>query len=553
MKIPSSERKLLDFVKDIRHQCESSRVDRVNNGKVYDAYYYQGASDPNNGAPYNRTCVHIDRLSSFLYAPGDVRYSIEFDATEDDAMLARAGVASRYLSREYHRCDVDIVFSQSVGRSLIKGASLVKHLWGREGLEPWLVEPEFFAVYREDIDSLDRQEAFMHTMFITRGQLSAMLEEHPDRDAILRRAERQARKRSDNDENSAGWLHQLIIGGTNPVATSTSSGNTIGRAAVAGAPAPQISPQTEVELMRLDEIWIVDSVREDYTTILLLDNDQIIEGKYRHRNLTGIKEHQPFVKVCPNRVPGYFWGESEVARIMRLQDMLTLRVNDISRIISLQSNPPKAFIGFSGITREKYRALMARGGFVQESTPSAKIEDLTPKLPEQAFQQVQDIAQMFDEQGGFKPIMQGEGEAGVRAGVHARTLLRTASPKLREKALIIERQAEASADICLKLLATKEARVFKSDAGEEFALAQLPDDYRVTVDSHSSSPAFMDDARELAFALAKVGAAGPEDVINLVHPPMEDALIASVRKREAERAAFLKQHPEALTANHGRH
>lgn len=551
MRIPQTERKLLDFTKDTVHQCEISRTDRINTGKIFDGYYYYGSENPMAPALYNRTAVHIDRLASYLYAPGEVRYSIEFDATEDDEFLARASVAGRYLSREYHRRDVDITFSQANLRALIKGCAFVKHLWGPEGLEPWLVEPEFLSVFREDIDDLDRQEAFCHTMFVTRGQLYAMLETNPERDAILKRATRDARKRNADEDSSENWLHQVVIGGATPVATSGTGLANQNRVGVVGVPSPKLSPETEALLMRIDELWVQDERRGDYTTIQLLGGSQIIEGKYKHRNLFGVKGHQPVVKVCPNRVAGYFWGESEVARIMNLQDMLSSRVADIRRIIDLQATPPKAFIGFNSMTKEKYRALMARGGFIQEATPGAKVEDLSPKLPEHAFQEVSDIATMFDEQGGFKPIMQGEGEAGVRAGVHAKTLLRTASPKLREKALIVERQAEASGDLCLKLLQAKETRIFKSDKHEEFALAQLPDDYRVTVDSHSSSPAFQDDARELAFALARVGAAGPEEVIQLVHPPMEDVLIASIRRREAAQAQMIKEHPEML--QHGHH
>ena len=126
--------------------------------------------------------------------------------------------------------------------------------------------------------------------------------------------------------------------------------------------------------------------------------------------------------------------------------------------------------------------------------------------------------------------------------VHAQTLLRTASPKLRERALLIERNAEDSADITLKLLQAKDARVFDSRAKEKFLLNQLPDDHYVSVDSHSASPAFADDARELAFALNRAGAAGPVELIMLTASADGGCVDRSLaaEKREAAQAKFMQ-------------
>ena len=246
-------------------------------------------------------------------------------------------------------------------------------------------------------------------------------------------------------------------------------------------------------------------------------------------------------------MPGYFWGRSEVGRVKLLQDLLSERMRDIRRLMKLQIRRPKAFMGFGGIAKEKMRAALAPGGFIQEQNPNAKIENIGPDIPPQLFSEVQTLSEMFDEVGGFKPILQGQGEPGVRANAHAKTLMRTASPKLRERALRIERDAETSAAITLELFQSKDARVFNSDKKEQFLLSQLPDDAYVEIDSHSSSPAFVDDERELAFALAKVGAAGPEEVILLVHPPQMDMLLAAVKARAASRAQMLQQHPELLS------
>jgi hypothetical protein len=62
--------------------------------------------------------------------------------------------------------------------------------------------------------------------------------------------------------------------------------------------------------------------------------------------------------------------------------------------------------------------------------------------------------------------------------------------------LRVERDAETSASVVFELMQAKDKRIFKNAEDEEFRLAQMPEDMYVEVDSHSSSPAFIDDARE---------------------------------------------------------
>ena len=73
----------------------------------------------------------------------------------------------------------------------------------------------------------------------------------------------------------------------------------------------------------------------------------------------------------------------------------------------------------------------------------------------------------------------------------------------------------------------------------EFMLSQMPDDRRVIVDSHSSSPAFAADSTQLAFGLAKAGAVDPEGLLYLTRPPQMDMLLKNLKKRQAAEAAVL--------------
>lgn len=548
MDVPTKKTDLIDFCRETVAECSYSQNDRANLYRVAQSYYEYGAEGGKKSL-YNRTSIHVDRLGSYLYAPSDIRYTITFDATEGEPWLARAASAAKYLSREYRRSDADILFSQGVKISLIKGCAILKHNYSPfdRRFDPVLVQPDCFGVDREDLERIDEQGALCHTQWLSRNQLVALARTKQEKTELIEAINKLAAKARNQPEDRNRWLHDVIIGGVQPVITSGTPSPAGGRANVMGSPAATISPRTNGDLLRMDELWVLDDEREDYTTLQLIEGEILLEGRFQHRNLTGVKMLQPFSKICPSPCPGYFWGDSEVMRVKPLQDMLTERMDDIRRIMKLKVKPPKAFIGFSGITQQKMRAALAPGGMLQEQSPNAKIEDLTPNLPQEVFVEVEKIAQMFDEVGGFKPILQGEGEPGVRAGSHARTLMRTASPKLRERALYVERDAEESATILMEILQYKEAKVFVSQKKEQFLLKQLPDDYHVEVDSHSSSPAFSDDAQEQAFALHRAGAISPESLIRLVHPPMEDLLIEDARRIAEQKAKMIQEHPELLT------
>ena len=77
-----------------------------------------------------------------------------------------------------------------------------------------------------------------------------------------------------------------------------------------------------------------------------------------------------------------------------------------------------------------------------------------------------------------------------------------------------------------------------------FTLADLPDDVSLTVDSHSSSPAFSQDAKALAFDLFKVGAMSATDLVEHVDAPDPDELYAGIARREAAKAEAAKAQME---------
>ena len=80
-----------------------------------------------------------------------------------------------------------------------------------------------------------------------------------------------------------------------------------------------------------------------------------------------------------------------------------------------------------------------------------------------------------------------------------------------------------------------------------FQLADLDDSMKLSVDSHSSSPAFAADAKNLIFDLFKIRAASTEDVVEHTDAPDPEGLIAGIMRREiaATKAHEAEAHAKA--------
>lgn len=552
MKIPT--RQLGGWSKELIDECSVSRQSRMSAYRSWTDIFYTG-SDTDTPSKRNRCYSHCDKLSSYLFSPSEVQFDIDYDGVNEPDQKDIATKAQSVLNRQFSRRRCDVTFSQGTQWSLVKGATIGKLVWGRGGFEPWAIQPEFFGVLREDIEDLDRQDAFVHSFFLTETQFKRMVGSHPDRVEIMKLV--QAGFSEDSEGMIDSSSRDLTIGGGYPNAV-------IGIPGVTGSvpqqygnvdwttrqASAQLAPEVRSSLIRVDDLWVWDDKREDWTTIRYADPGVIIEGKYQHRNLSdaGKGEH-PFVKICSNDVPGYFWGRSEIANVWPNQRLLSARLSNIDSIFNQQARPARSILGSASISDEKLRVLLTAGGTLSDPSPTGKIETYKPDMPQGYMEFLNYLDSCFDESAGFTKMLQGEGEAGVRAGVHANTLLRTSSPRLRDRALLVEKQAAEWGDLCLNMLRTKDATVMRTAGGQEFMFSQLPDDASVVVDSHTSSPAFSGDNQQLLFALNKAGAVGPKQLIEGTHPPRQEALLAELAEQDKAREAQLQElkqsNPEA--------
>jgi hypothetical protein len=279
--------------------------------------------------------------------------------------------------------------------------------------------------------------------------------------------------------------------------------------------------------------------------------DIIIEGDVTRRNLSRVPGRSPFLKIQAQPTPGYFWGRSMIADVQMLQDVLNKRLRDIKVMWDRNVNAPQLFSGFTGVTEEQYFKIISEGGFINDPNPNAKAMQMTQPPPPNYLDELQFLFQLFDEASGFSPVMTGQGEPGVRAGVHAQTLVRTSTPRLIDQAARIERQLAESGYLSLRIMQAMDAHVYiTGDNKIEFTLHDIPDDFQVQVDSHSASPAFAEDNRQLAIALARAGAVDAEDLIHMLHPPGSDLLLSRLRQRQKKQAEAAQQEKqEELISN----
>jgi hypothetical protein len=545
LKIPNKPDILEEWVKDITDECMASSQER---GLVYTRatqYYFAGSYDT-KAAIYNKTKPFIDRLAGFLMQATDVRYSIVFDSNEAEDVLERAESISDKLTADYRSTDSDICFSEANTWSLVNGCHFLKHLPHDDTFKIAPVHPQNFGVLSETTLDLDEQEAFVHVSYPTVSRLRAMLEdiEHPRAKEIIARIEEEPARR--DQEETPTYFHQMVVGGLHPVGEVGAVPSAAGIINVFPSPTPWRPNTKLLRTVKHCEIWVKNS-NNDYTTIQFVYPDIIIEGDNTRRNLSRIPGHHPFVKLQAQTTPGYFWGRSLIADIQMLQDILSKRLRDLKIMWDRNVNAPRMLSGFTSVTQEDYFKIINEGGFISDPNPNAKADKLSDPPPENYLKELDFLFQLFDEAAGFSPIMGGQGEPGVRAGVHAQTLVRTSTPRLIDQAARIERQLAQSGYLSLRIMQAMDPSIYTTSKGTSFTLGDLPFGYQVVVDSHSASPAFAEDNRQVAIALARAGAIDAEDLIHMLHPPGAELLLARLKQRQKAQAQQAKeQHSEEL-------
>ena len=515
MRIPSKAADRLFFVLDLVEKCNISVQQRKTTYDTLRNYFLFGAPPNDSPAAFNKIFPHIDQLVSFLYSAETTRFNIHLGASSPAGEHKKVPKLIAALQDEWLNSNADMVFNDALTWALVYNSTFIKLAW-RNSVHPFFVEPGTIGVLREDICYTDRQEALVQKYYITKSELMSRLYSHPNRDDIVDKINVTRHQRTDTPQG----VSRLITSQINPVM--------YGNVNLDLQSTNMYKPNVAEETCEMTELWVFDDEIEDYRCFTIADPGIIIYDRPGEQLF--LKGELPFIQVCPNPQYDYYWGQSEVQRLIYLQDMRNQRMGEILQLLSKQVNPPTALIGFTGILDEKDFALNRAGGLLATDMPNAKIEKLSPNIPNDAFREINEIDAMFAEMSGISSVLQGRGESGVRSAGHASQLARLGSSRAKKRALIVEDALEKVATLYLRMMQKYDNRVYKDEDDVKFIVEQFTQDYTVKVDAHSNSPIFMEDSRALAFNLFKAGALTKERLIDMVEPPMKQLMKEDLKK-----------------------
>jgi hypothetical protein len=529
MRIPPNADERENFYLELAQKCMVSREERKSDYQTLRSYYLFGAGAEEPPAYFNKIYPHLDQLTSFLYSAETTRFSIALGASVPVIEHRKAPVLTQALNDEWLNSNADQVFSASLTWALVYNTTFVKLVYN-DGIQPYMIEPGAIGVLREDTPYTHRQEALCQRYYITRSELYARLYSHPKRESIVDRVTGGIRNTSNDGASGGDGVARVIMSATNPTIYGNVELDLYGM--------NRYQARVAEETIEMQELWLWNDETMDYQVVTIASPDVIIYD--RPGGSLFLKGECPFVQICPNPQYDYFWGQSEVQKLMLLQGLRNNRMTEVLDLLSKQVAPPTALTGFTGILDEKNFALNRAGGLLASDMPNAKVERLAPDMPSNLFEVIHEIDGMFSEVSGISNVLSGKGESGVRSQGHASQLARLGSSRAKKRALIVEDSLEKVATLYLKLMQSYDATHFKDSEGTPFIAEQFTKDFVVKVDAHSNSPIFTEDTKQMAFNLFKAGAIDKSELIDLVDPPMKQLIKDNLKEREKKEAAAPK-------------
>lgn len=557
MKLPAAPFRE-SFYQELVNRCLVSRQNRKDEYERLRSYFLYGAGTDSEPATYNKIEPALDLLTSFLFAVDTTRFNIHLGAGVPMEELPKINPLAKRLNDKWQDCSADVIFSTGLTWSLVYGTMVVKLIQRGRETHPFLVEPHNFGVLREDVPMMERQEAFVQVAMTTRSQLERDLAHHPRKDSILARV---SARKTHEDQLPAG-VQRVIIASTYPL-----SGTMTGNVNAPLSAADMYRPQTEEELIEINELWLWDDdLKGGYHPhtgapggwrIATMTDPSICiydraagEIDKRGTSIYLPGEH-PFTQICPIPTYDYFWGRSQVQPLIPLQDLREHHLKQVNNLIDLNVKSPKALTGTWGAVEEKGNALERLGALLSTQDPAAKVQEFKPQIPQDLWAIISQIDMMFDDTIAANNLSRGQGDTGVRSRGQTESLLRVGSSRPKKRALIIEDPLERIATHMLKLdqAHNPEKLRYESLNGEkhDFISEQFTKDFMVRVDGHSSSPIFVEDMKNEAKWLFENQIIDGDSYLDMTQPQNVQVLKEKYKKIVAAKQAAAAQE-QALEA-----
>lgn len=555
--LPSDNVELVRQAMNVIDICRYDQGNRRNYYQTLNMIVETGKRDGTKSL-INMLYSTLDRLSSHLCSPAELRFSMEFDGDYGDEVLQRGRIAATQIKNQWERRSTDVRFAQGVFEALKYGACFLKQ-WpsatGEDRLPVYnsaLVMPWQFGVYRPDLDNLDGQPAMVETVPMTLPEVWRRIYHLPDAEKLFERIKGHAFPGASNS-NSSSSMHPVLSAST--LQTGVNGGGQSlsgGLVQIGTQDCPRPTGDGNAPTVNMHELWMWNGY--DYATIQIIEPDVLLT-RFKRSNLLISGENvsglHPYTLIQPNQVAGNIWGRSELEDLLEPQDFLSSTAADIRRLFGVQVDK---FLGISGegLTDEIYdQARLA--GYVNLG-PGGSVNDLTPQFPQAALPLLEKLIQIIEMLSGFDNLLSGKGEPGVRSGVQSNPLMKAAGARLRDRSLIVERQLAGAADLLLSIMEAKDGRNYWTDPrnpeATSFLLSNLPDDRRVVVDGHTASPIFADDHMNLIMNGLRLDLVDKVSAIEQLPFQNRDIILTRHRAVEEQRAAMMKQlqqtNPEAF-------
>jgi hypothetical protein len=548
MKIPANHSHRELFYTELILKAFSSRQVRT---ALYDGlknYYLWGTNDSTEPVEYNKLYAHVDLLASFLFSGETTSFIIEIDEGIADDVIkfetSKAKILTNAVNKSWHRSNLDLIFNEALVWSLVFSTMFIKFVnRGKGSFDAYCVQPHDVGVLLEHESMLDKQPCIVHEFYMTKSDLEARCKGLSD-------------KKKEEVFTHASFSERTITTTTTPSPINTplmiaaTTPNMEGNVINPIATQYDFNPQITEEVCTAQEVWVWDDEggmdgKGDYRMALMLEGDYLFHDCEKLNPFC--KKEQPFVKITPNQLYNFFWGRTEMMYLIPIQDWVNERIPKIKRHLDKQTDPPTSASAGFGFEEEKTWAMFnAPGGHGQMDQPGVA-GTVAQHLPANVdvWQFLDRADAMFAEVSGIRDLMQGKGESGVRAMSHANLLVRVGSSRVKKKAAILEDSVEKCGHLVLKILQRDDPTQYKSEQGTSFVANQLTDNSIVKVDSHSSSPIFVEQQMDKGMALFKEGAADREDLIDAIKPQNAGVMKAKLREREkleaAQKAKELKE------------
>lgn len=518
MKFSSNPRRLNDQVLDLIWKCNASRSNRDGFYTECKDYYTKGGTQMDAG-PANKIKPIVNRQSSFLYAPESTKFWVDPPPEEDnEEVYKQTDAVSAAIAMAWSDTGIDDKFSTAVTWSRVRGTTIMTILPrmrsdGKIELKAYDINPRYFGVLREDVPELEDQQAVTLTSYYPREELEARFLYHPKRRELMTRLDSTSK-----DAGSSG--EDVIIMGPNASRYQAEYWRRANN---------PYRPQIPFTLYAIHDLYAFDDDIGDWRVFTVTGEFIIWDRPIRRIGIPGML---PFIKVCAEPDPEYFWGISLVDDLRRLQDWHSDLTADMNQLIKKILDPPTAGIGVGQSIEGKLQAFHQPGGRIALPNAASSLQQFETKMPPEVFEFMQGVDNLFVDSSGMRSSMFGKQEPGTRTEGMAAGLMRLAGAEMRLMGLRVERQAQSVAELLFQYLRIYSRDKLVDEDGKLFLMAQFPDDAKVRVDGHSTSPLFVEDNAQMAMGLIRYGAITPSTLIKMLHPALEGKMLHDLRKIE---------------------